>query len=136
MPKKGIEHAILSPGSRCAPLTLAFARHPDIHSRTISDERSAAFIGLGMAQQLGQPVVLVCTSGSAALNYYPAVAEAFFPASSLIDFDSRQTCRVDRSVGWSDDFPAGSLRQTCQKKASNSLIHLPTTSKSGMQGES
>jgi len=46
--------------------------------RTISDERSAAFIALGMAQQLKQPVVLVCTSGSAALNYYPAIAEAFF----------------------------------------------------------
>jgi len=72
--KKGIRHAILSPGSRCAPLTLAFARNPEIQTRTISDERSAAFIALGMAQQLAQPVVLVCTSGSAALNYFPAVS--------------------------------------------------------------
>ncbi|WP_373397740.1 thiamine pyrophosphate-binding protein [Algoriphagus halophilus] len=88
--KKGIKNVILSPGSRCAPLTLAFARHPDIHTRTISDERSAAFIALGMAQQLEEPVALVCTSGSAALNYFPAIAEAYFQkflcsSSLLID---------------------------------------------------
>ncbi|SEG03433.1 2-succinyl-5-enolpyruvyl-6-hydroxy-3-cyclohexene-1-carboxylic-acid synthase [Algoriphagus boritolerans] len=103
--KKGIEHAILSPGSRCAPLTLAFARHPDIHSRTISDERSAAFIGLGMAQQLGQPVVLVCTSGSAALNYYPAVAEAFFQQVPLL------ILTADRPAEWIDQWDGQTIFQ-------------------------
>jgi 2-succinyl-5-enolpyruvyl-6-hydroxy-3-cyclohexene-1-carboxylate synthase len=103
--KKGVEHAILSPGSRCAPLTLAFARHPDIHSRTISDERSAAFIALGMAQQLGQPVVLVCTSGSAALNYYPAVAEAFFQQVPLL------ILTADRPVEWIDQWDGQTIFQ-------------------------
>ncbi|HSF52485.1 MAG TPA: 2-succinyl-5-enolpyruvyl-6-hydroxy-3-cyclohexene-1-carboxylic-acid synthase, partial [Algoriphagus sp.] len=103
--KKGIENAILSPGSRCAPLTLAFARHPDIHSRTISDERSAAFIALGMAQQLGQPVVLVCTSGSAALNYYPAIAEAYFQQIPLL------ILTADRPPEWIDQWDGQTIFQ-------------------------
>lgn len=103
--KKGIEHAILSPGSRCAPLTLAFARHPDIHARTISDERSAAFIALGMAQQLGQPVVLVCTSGSAALNYYPAVAEAFLQQVPLL------ILTADRPPEWINQWDGQTIYQ-------------------------
>lgn len=103
--KKGIDHAILSPGSRCAPLTLAFARHPDIHARTISDERSAAFIALGMAQQLNQPVVLVCTSGSAALNYYPAIAEAFFQHVPLL------ILTADRPSEWIDQWDGQTIFQ-------------------------
>lgn len=103
--KKGIENAILSPGSRCAPLTLAFARHPDIHARTISDERSAAFIAMGMAQQLGQPVVLVCTSGSAALNYYPAIAEAFFQQIPLL------VLTADRPPEWIDQWDGQTIYQ-------------------------
>lgn len=103
--KKGIENVILSPGSRCAPLTLAFARHPDIHSRTISDERSAAFIALGMAQQLGQPVALVCTSGSAALNYYPAIAEAFFQRVPLL------ILTADRPPEWIDQWDGQTIYQ-------------------------
>jgi 2-succinyl-5-enolpyruvyl-6-hydroxy-3-cyclohexene-1-carboxylate synthase len=103
--KKGIQNAILSPGSRCAPLTLAFSRHPDIHARTISDERSAAFIALGMAQQLEKPVVLVCTSGSAALNYYPAVAEAFFQQVPLL------ILTADRPPEWIDQWDGQTIFQ-------------------------
>ncbi|TDQ19412.1 2-succinyl-5-enolpyruvyl-6-hydroxy-3-cyclohexene-1-carboxylate synthase [Algoriphagus boseongensis] len=103
--KKGIENAILSPGSRSAPLTLAFARHADIHSRTISDERSAAFIAMGMAQQLGQPVALVCTSGSAALNYYPAIAEAFFQQIPLL------ILTADRPPEWIDQWDGQTIYQ-------------------------
>ncbi|MCU0400799.1 MAG: 2-succinyl-5-enolpyruvyl-6-hydroxy-3-cyclohexene-1-carboxylic-acid synthase [Algoriphagus sp.] len=103
--QKGIQNAILSPGSRCAPLTLAFARHPDIHSRTISDERSAAFIALGMAQQLGQPVVLVCTSGSAALNYFPAISEAFFQQIPLL------ILTADRPAEWIDQWDGQTIFQ-------------------------
>ena len=103
--KKGIHHAILSPGSRCAPLTLAFARHPDIHARTISDERSAAFIALGMAQQIAKPVVLVCTSGSAALNYYPAIAEAFFQQVPLV------ILTADRPPEWIDQWDGQTIYQ-------------------------
>jgi len=103
--KKGIQNAILSPGSRCAPLTLAFARHPHIHTRTISDERSAAFIALGMAQQMQEPVALVCTSGSAALNYYPAVAEAFFQQIPLL------ILTADRPTEWIDQYDGQTIFQ-------------------------
>ncbi|MHA7129052.1 2-succinyl-5-enolpyruvyl-6-hydroxy-3-cyclohexene-1-carboxylic-acid synthase [Algoriphagus namhaensis] len=101
----GITHAILSPGSRCAPLTLAFARHPKIHTRTISDERSAAFIAMGMAQQLQKPVVLVCTSGSAALNYYPAIAEAYFQQIPLL------VLTADRPPEWIDQYDGQTIFQ-------------------------
>lgn len=103
--KKGIKNVILSPGSRCAPITLAFARHPDIHCRTIADERSAAFIALGMAQQLEKPVVLVCTSGSAALNYGPAVAEAYFQHIPLL------VITADRPAEWIDQWDGQTIRQ-------------------------
>ncbi len=102
---KGIKNAILSPGSRCAPITLAFARHPEIHTRTISDERTAAFIALGMAQQIEKPVVLVCTSGSAALNYFPAVAEAFFQQVPLL------VITADRPPEWIDQWDGQTIRQ-------------------------
>jgi len=102
---KGIKNIILSPGSRCAPITLAFTRHPELHCRTISDERSAAFIALGMAQQLKKPVVLVCTSGTAALNYAPAVAEAFFQQIPLI------VITADRPPEWIDQWDGQTIRQ-------------------------
>lgn len=82
--KKGVKNAIISPGSRNAPLTIALVRHPNIDTKSISDERSAAFIALGMAQNLKEPVAICCTSGSAAYNYAPAVAEAFFQEIPLI----------------------------------------------------
>ncbi len=103
---KGITEAILSPGSRCAPITLAFTRHSGIHSRTISDERSAAFIALGIAQQLEKPVVLVCTSGSAAYNYAPAIAEAFFQRIPLL------VITADRPPEWIDQWDGQTIRQT------------------------
>ncbi len=80
----GVTTAVVSPGSRVAPMTLAFTRHTKFETYTISDERSAAFIGLGIAQQKNKPVILCCTSGTAALNYAPAVAEAFYQQVPLI----------------------------------------------------
>ena len=58
---KGIDHIVLSPGSRNAPLTIGFTEHPNSHNFSIVDERSAAFFALGMAQQLKKPVAVVCT---------------------------------------------------------------------------
>jgi len=81
---KGIDHIVISPGSRNAPLTIGFAEHSDFKCFSIVDERSAAFFALGIAQQLKKPVALVCTSGSALLNYYPAVAEAFYSDIPLV----------------------------------------------------
>lgn len=83
---KGIENIVLSPGSRCAPLTLSFVRHPEIKTYTITDERSAGYFALGLAQQTGKPVGLVCTSGTATLNYAPAITEAFYQNIPLIVF--------------------------------------------------
>lgn len=81
---KGIRTIIISPGSRNAPLTIGFASNPDFQCYSIADERAAAFFGLGIAQQTKKPVALVCTSGSALLNYYPALAEAFYSQIPLI----------------------------------------------------
>ncbi len=101
----GLTDVILCPGSRCAPLTVAFARHPAITTRTISDERSAAFIALGIAQQKQQPTVLVCTSGSAAYNFAPAVAEAFYQEVPLLIFTA------DRPKEWIDQWDGQTIQQ-------------------------
>ncbi len=82
--RQGVRKAILSPGSRNAPLVIALARHPEITCYSIADERSAGFIALGMSRTCHEPVVLACTSGSAGYNYAPAVAEAFFQRIPLI----------------------------------------------------
>ena len=75
---KGVHDIIISPGSRNAPLTIGFTNHPDFTCYSIADERCAGFFALGIAQQKQKPVAVVCTSGSALLNYYPALAEAFY----------------------------------------------------------
>jgi 2-succinyl-5-enolpyruvyl-6-hydroxy-3-cyclohexene-1-carboxylate synthase len=82
----GIRHVVISPGSRSAALTLAFTRHNGFDTHVVMDERAAGFIALGIAQRTGIPVVLICTSGSAAYNYAPAVSEAFFQQIPLIIF--------------------------------------------------
>lgn len=81
---KGIINIIISPGSRNAPLTIGFAQNPNFKCYSIADERCAAFFALGIAQQTKQPTAVVCTSGSALLNYYPAFAEAFYSQIPLI----------------------------------------------------
>jgi 2-succinyl-5-enolpyruvyl-6-hydroxy-3-cyclohexene-1-carboxylate synthase len=72
----GLEAACISPGSRSTPLTMAFAAHDDVSVFSILDERSAAFFALGRARRTGEPTALVCTSGTAAANYHPAMIEA------------------------------------------------------------
>ena len=80
----GIQTVITSPGSRSTPLTLAAARNPRMEALSILDERSAAFYALGLAKSTGRPVALVCTSGSAASNYWPAVVEASMSGTPLL----------------------------------------------------
>ena len=75
---KGIKNIVISPGSRNAPLTIGFVNNSFFNCYSIADERCAAFFALGIAQQSQEPVAVVCTSGSALLNYYPAFAEAFY----------------------------------------------------------
>ena len=103
--RHGITDVVLSPGSRSAPLTLAFARHPDLKVRVVPDERAAAFIGLGIAQAQQRAVALVCTSGTAGLNYAPAVAEAFFQHIPLVIFTA------DRPPEWIDQLDGQTIRQ-------------------------
>lgn len=81
---KGVTDIIISPGSRNAPLTIGFANNPNFTCFSIADERCAAFFATGMSQQLKKPTAIVCTSGSALLNYYPAIAEAFYSQIPLI----------------------------------------------------
>jgi len=81
---KGIKNIVISPGSRNAPLTIGFTNNPFFTCYSIADERCAGFFALGISQQNQESTVLVCTSGSALLNYYPAVAEAFYSQIPLI----------------------------------------------------
>ncbi|MBC2594595.1 2-succinyl-5-enolpyruvyl-6-hydroxy-3-cyclohexene-1-carboxylic-acid synthase [Ruficoccus amylovorans] len=80
----GLRHAVISPGSRSAPLTLGFATCADIEAIPVLDERSAGFFALGLVRRTGKPVALVCTSGTAAANYLPAVIEAQMSGLPLI----------------------------------------------------
>ncbi|HEX9133977.1 MAG TPA: 2-succinyl-5-enolpyruvyl-6-hydroxy-3-cyclohexene-1-carboxylic-acid synthase [Ktedonobacteraceae bacterium] len=74
--RSGVRNVVICPGSRSTPLAMAFAAQPGIRSWMHVDERSAAYFGLGMAKQLRQPVALLCTSGTAAANFLPALVEA------------------------------------------------------------
>lgn len=111
-----IKNIVISPGSRNAPLTISFSENSYFNCFSIVDERSAAFFALGMALQQRKPVAVVCTSGSALLNYYPAIAEAFYSTIPLlvisadrppykIDVGDGQTIRQDdvflRHIGYS-----------------------------------
>jgi len=82
--QRAVQHIVISPGSRNAPLTLSFSEDPFFTCYSIVDERCAAHFALGIAQQLKEPVAVVCTSGSALLNYYPAVTEAYYSEIPLI----------------------------------------------------
>lgn len=79
-----IDTVVISPGSRNAPLTVGFSNHPTINALSVVDERCAAFFALGIAQQTQKPVAITCSSGSALLNYYPAIAEAFYSNIPLV----------------------------------------------------
>lgn len=82
--ERGVKNIVISPGSRNAPLTIGFSENDYFNCYSIVDERCAAHVALGMAQQLQEPVAVLCTSGSALLNYYPAVTEAFYSEIPLI----------------------------------------------------
>jgi 2-succinyl-5-enolpyruvyl-6-hydroxy-3-cyclohexene-1-carboxylate synthase len=90
----GVKHVVISPGSRNAPLSITFENTNDIHTYVVVDERSAAFFALGISLATNTPVAIVCTSGSAALNYAPAVSEAYYQKIPLI------VITADRPLEW------------------------------------
>lgn len=97
---RGISNIIISPGSRNAPLTIGFSEDPFFNCYSIVDERCAAFFALGMAQQLRKPTAVLCTSGSALLNYYPAISEAFYSDLPLVVISADRPCyKVDIGDG-------------------------------------
>ena len=92
----GVNDVIVSPGSRNAPIIIALTRCNNIRKHVIVDERSAAFIAIGIAQQTHKPVAILCTSGTALLNYAPAIAEAYYQQLPII------VISADRPQEWID----------------------------------
>lgn len=103
--KAGIKNVVLSPGSRNAPLSLSFHHHSDFDCRIIPDERVAAYFALGISIYTKQPTILVCTSGTAVLNYAPAIAESFYQHIPLI------VITADRPAEWIDQGDGQTIRQ-------------------------
>lgn len=101
----GIKDVVISPGSRNAPLAVHFSETDELNCYSIVDERSAAFVGLGMAKSSKKPVAITCTSGSAAANYYPAITEAFYQNIPLL------ILTADRPVDFVDLFDGQTIRQ-------------------------
>ncbi len=101
----GVTDVVVSPGSRNAPLILAVSRHEGLNVHVAIDERSAAFIGLGIALQTKRLVVLICTSGSAVLNYAPALSEALYRHIPLVAISA------DRPVEWLDQDESQTIHQ-------------------------
>ncbi len=102
---KGIRYIIICPGSRNAPLNISFNEHGSFKCLSIPDERVAAFVALGIAQSTGSPALICCTSGSAVLNFAPAISEAFYKKNPLL------IVSADRPLEWIDQGEGQSIRQ-------------------------
>jgi 2-succinyl-5-enolpyruvyl-6-hydroxy-3-cyclohexene-1-carboxylate synthase len=102
----GLKNVVISPGSRNAPLIISFNQHPDIGCNLIRDERSAGFFALGKAIETREPVGLICTSGTATLNFAPAIAEAYYLRIPLIVFTA------DRPEEWVGQGDGQTINQT------------------------
>jgi 2-succinyl-5-enolpyruvyl-6-hydroxy-3-cyclohexene-1-carboxylate synthase len=103
--QRGIKHIVFSPGSRNAPLVIGFNSDSWFTCLNIPDERAAAFFALGIMQHTRQPVAICCTSGSAAVNYYPAITEAFYQKLPLV------VLTADRPQAWIDQGDGQTIRQ-------------------------
>lgn len=103
--EKGVKDVVCSPGSRNVPLLLAASARVELKKHFVVDERSAAFLGLGISAISRQPVALACTSGTALLNYSPAIAEAYYQCVPLI------VVSADRPIQWIDQDDSQTIRQ-------------------------
>ena len=104
--RHGVRKVVIAPGSRNAPLIFAFTAQMELECLSITDERSAAYFALGIAQQSGEAVALVCTSGTAVLNFAPAIAEAYYQNLPLLVFTA------DRPAEMIDQADGQTLRQS------------------------
>jgi len=104
--QQGVRKVIIAPGSRNAPLILAFTSHTGLECLSITDERSAAYFAVGIAQHSAEPVALICTSGTAVLNFAPAIAEAYYQNLPLI------VITADRSAETIDQADGQTIRQS------------------------
>jgi len=102
---KGIEQVVVSPGSRNAPVIILFGANKALQLISVADERSAGFFALGLAMQSHKPVALLCTSGSAVLNYAPAIAEAYYQKIPLL------VITADRPADLIDQGDSQTIRQ-------------------------
>lgn len=120
MLKFEIKHVVISPGSRNAPLSQTFASNEKFTCYSITDERSAAFFALGLAQSLRQPVVVCCTSGSALLNILPAVSEAYYQQLPLL------VISADRPAEWIGQMDGQTIHQAnIAPSIFKKSVHLP-----------
>ena len=120
--RHNISQVVIAPGSRSAALTLAFARHPSMNTFVILDERSAGYIALGLAQSSQQTVAIICTSGTAAANLYPAIIEAYYQKVPLL------VLTADRPPEWIDQQDGQTIRQ--EKLYQNHVLasyHFPVS---------
>ncbi|MEI6846948.1 MAG: 2-succinyl-5-enolpyruvyl-6-hydroxy-3-cyclohexene-1-carboxylic-acid synthase [Chlorobiaceae bacterium] len=124
--RSGVDFFCISPGSRSTPLTIAVARNPKARWKIFADERSAGFFALGHARAVGKPAVLICTSGTAVANYFPAVVEAYMDFQpmlilsadrpfELLECGANQTIRQENIFGsytrWYMQLPLPSKEQ-------------------------
>lgn len=115
-----ITHVVLSPGSRNSPLTHSFATDSDFTCYSVVDERSAGFFALGVIQATGKPVAVCCTSGTAALNLGPAVAEAFYQELPLL------AITADRPAAWIGQMDGQTIPQAgLFKEITRRSVQLP-----------
>lgn len=133
--QRGVENFVISPGSRNTPIIVGVARDDYFKSHVVIDERSAAFVALGLSVQISKPVALVCTSGSAVLNYAPAISEAYYRNVPLIvitadrepeviDQNDSQTIRQNKVYANYIKYSCTLPTDICSKTDEANVIHL------------
>ncbi len=145
----GVHHAVVCPGSRSTPLAITLAAHPNVRVWVHIDERAAAFFALGMARQLGQPVAMLSTSGTAAANFFPAIVEAHLSRVPLIaltadrppelrDWGAAQTIDQLRIYGehvkWFADMPVPAADAALSRHARATAARAAQTARSEPAG--
>lgn len=125
--RHGVRRVVVCPGSRNAPLVHNLNEIDGITCYPVTDERSAGFVALGMAlgdpSPCPSPVAVCVTSGSALLNLYPAVAEAYYQKLPVVFYLSRPAGRMDRATRWADPSTTGCIRNNGQQEREPAYYH-------------